>query len=182
MLNLYMVILGCNVPNRYIEQHDVFFSIGADLLNLKQSMYDFWPEAGDKLHIDSYRIVSRVGDYVIKIVLKENESKSDDLNLYFLNLGGYKPHDMEEYHYKQLVVAKSIEDAVALATEHVFFKHHNEPHVDNKYGIDVDDIYLVSDILPNIIRNQYSLQIMKANAHHKEDDLAIGYIKLSEWQ
>lgn len=181
MMNLYMVILGCNLPNRHIEQHDVFFNVGTDLLSLKQSMYDFWPEAGEKLHIDSYRAVSRVGNYEIKIVDRGNWDTQNELNLYFLNLGGYKPNDMEEYHYKQLVVAKSIEEAIATATENTFYKHHSEPHVDNKYGMDVDDIYLVSDILPIHIKDKYSLHIVESHAPNKEDDLVIGYIKLSEW-
>lgn len=181
MMNLYMVILGCNLPNRYIEQHDVFFNISDNLLNLKQSMYDFWPEAGEKLHIDSYRAVSRVGNYEIKIIDREKKDKQSDLKLYFLNLGGYKPDDMEEYHYKQLVVAKSIEEAIAVATENAFYQHHTEPHVDNKYGIDVDDIYLISDILPIHITDKYSLNIIESDTSGKKDPLVIGYIKLSEW-
>jgi len=176
-----MVILGCNLPNRHIEQHDVFFSIGADLLSLKQSMYDFWPEAGERLHIDSYREVSRVGNYEIRIFERGKGFMQNELNLYFLNLGGYKPNDMEEYHYKQLVVAKSIEEAIATATENTFYNHHCEPHVDNKYGIDVDDIYLVSDILPIHIRDKYSLHLVKSDSPSIADDPVIGYIKLTDW-
>lgn len=179
MTDLFMAILGCNPANRFIEQHDVFFGIGSSIVELKQDMYDFWPEAGEKLHIDSYRPVRKVDNYKIQIVDKDETISENGLHLYFLNLGGYKPMDMEEYHYKQLVVASSMAEAIATAKKDVFWKHHNEPHVDNKYGIDVDDAYLVDDMLGPNFRAKYKIQIEELQETQSEDELTIGYLKLS---
>ena len=37
--------------------------------------------------------------------------------LFFINLGGYKPGDFEEYHYKTLTVAQSMAQAVKAAKQ-----------------------------------------------------------------
>jgi len=179
MIDLYMIILGCNPKNRFTEQHDVFFGIAPSIKELKQDMYDFWPEAGEKLHIDSYRTVRKVNQFKIQILDKDEAMIDNGLHLYFLNLGGYKPLDMEEYHYKQLVVATSMGEAISKAKKDVFWKHHNEPHVDNKYGIDVDDAYLVDDMLSPHFRSKYKIHIAPNNEDIIEDELHIGYLKLS---
>lgn len=44
MIDLYMIILGCNLKNRFTEQHDVFFDIAPSIKELKQNMYDFGPK------------------------------------------------------------------------------------------------------------------------------------------
>jgi hypothetical protein len=179
-VNLYMVILGCNPPDRFTEQHDVFFGIAENIVGLKQAMYDFWPEADEKLHIDSYRVVRKVGEYGVKVLQRDHSIVENDVRLYFLNLGGYKPNDMEEYHYKQLVVASSIKDAVNVAKKNVFYKHYDSPHIDNKYGIDVDDMYLVNDMLPKAMRETYKI-VLDTNVQNLiEDELTIGYLKLSD--
>lgn len=175
-----MVILGCKPASRFVEQHDVFFGISSDLIGLKQGIYDFWPEAEKGLHIDSYRIVRKVAQYAIEVVEKCNYHPKNGLKLYFLNLGGYKLQDMEEYHYKQLVVAESMDEAVAIATENVFCKHHVSPHVDNKYGIDVDDAYLVEDMLPNEVRRKYCIQLRPTEDMLPADDLIVGYLELDK--
>lgn len=174
-----MVILGCNPPNRFIEQHDIFFGIAENIVDLRQEMYDFWPEAGEKIHIDAYRKVHVIGKHRISIVNKSDENPTNNVKLYFLNLGGYKTLDMEEYHYKQLVVADSMAEAINVAKSETFYKHHTSPHVDNKYGIDVDDAYLISDMLPVHIRAKYSIEITETQEKGEEDELTIGYLKLS---
>jgi hypothetical protein len=59
---------------------------------------------------------------------------------------GYKENEFEEYHYK-IAAAESFEMAKAEAT--TFYKHcgfdEAISHIDDKYGIDVDDIYNVDE-------------------------------------
>ena len=176
-----MAIVGCNLPNRFIEQHDVFFGVAPTLVDLKPKLIEFWPEIAEKLHIDSYRIVSKVGNHRISVV-DAAEKKDNGLHLYFLNLGGYKPDDMEEYHYKQLIVSSSMAEAIRIGKKNVFWQHYTEPHIDNKYGIDVDDAYMVEDMLPADVRNQYGIQIEEDVENSREDELHIGYLKLSKLQ
>ena len=174
-----MLILGANLPGRFTEQHDVFFGIGRHLSDLIPAIKGFWPEAGDKIHIDSYRQVNKVDSYSIEVVPRTNK-KENALNLYFLNLGGYKPQDMEEYHYKVLVVADSMAKAIQIAKDSIFYKHYDSSHVDDKYAVDVDDVYAVEDMLSADYKEQYALNILSTNGHQAEDQLVVGYLKLSK--
>ena len=42
-----------------------------------------------------------------------------NLKLFFLNLGGYKEGDFEEYHYKVVTVAKSKAEAIKKAKKNL---------------------------------------------------------------
>lgn len=180
---LYMVLLGCTPPGRLTEQHDIFFGIADSVLDLKADMYAFWPDGG-QLHADAWREVTHVNGYSIAIVPKEKAVATGE-NLFLLNLGGYKPGEFEEYHYKALIVAPSMGLAVRQARRTTFYKHYGfkgaESHIDEKYALDVDDMHKVEDILPTYVKDKYSITITKTNALI-EDELHIGYLKLGKLQ
>lgn len=52
-------------------------------------------------------------------------------------------------------------------------------HIDDKYGIDVDDIYEIQDILPGKIKENYALQISAVDGLRK-DEWQLGYTMLSK--
>ena len=106
-MKLYMTIIGCRPSGRLTEQHDVFFGIGNQLADLIPQINAFWPEVKGKFHLDSWREVTKVGEYEICVVDK-GDYKTNEQALFFLNLGGYLPQEMEEFHYKKLVVAPSL--------------------------------------------------------------------------
>lgn len=173
-----MVLVGCRPKGRHTEQHDVFFGIGEHLEDIKPQLLAFWPNAG-KIHIDAWRTVTAVNGYQIDVVPR-NKKKAKTNQLFFLNLGGYKPAEMEEYHYKILEVATEKSKAIAAAKKTTFFKHTGfkgaESHIDDQYGVDVDDIMNVADILPAAIKKEWQLQI-KPNKQLVEDVLHLGYLK-----
>jgi hypothetical protein len=178
---LFFLILGCRPAGRNTEQHDAFFGIGASLTDLLPQMKAAWPGAGT-IHIDSWREVTAVDGYTIKIMSKDTAPGSGIVKLFFLNLGGYKPNDMEEYHYKLITVAADKGVAVASAKKTGFYLHTGfkgaTSHIDDKYGVDVDDIHEIADILPGALKEQFAIVIEKATAE-TEDELHIGYVKLS---
>ena len=182
-LKLYMVMLGCKPKGRYTEQHDIFFGIGETLKELIPQMKAFWPEAKGKIHIDAWREVTVVDDFSIEIILKKSTSEPVLKNLFFINLGGYKENEFEEYHYKILTVAENLSIASKNAKATAFYKHCGfkgaAAHIDDKYGIDVDDIYNVADILSKQYKEKYSLKLTK-NKSSVEDLLHIGYLKLDK--
>ncbi|KAA5532370.1 DUF1543 domain-containing protein [Taibaiella lutea] len=187
-LKLYMVIIGCTPPGRFTEQHDVFFGIGASMKSLIPAMKAFWPEAKGKIHVDAWREVSNVEGHAITVIPNDGITEANhqhDLSLFFLNLGGYKEGEFEEYHYKMLAVAKDAAAAIKEAKKTTFYKHTGykgaESHVDDKYGIDVDDIYLLKDILNQSYKQQYRLFISEEKeVNLPEDVLNIGYYKLDK--
>jgi hypothetical protein len=183
-LKLYMVMLGCKPEGRFTEQHDIFFGIGKSLKELIPQMKAFWPEAKGKIHIDAWREVTVVDDFSIEIVLKNSTSKPIFENLFFINLGGYKENEFEEYHYKILTIAENLSCASKNAKATTFYKHGGfkgaMSHIDDKYGIDVDDIYNVADILSAQHKESFSLKTTKIKTAFEQDHLHIGYLKLDK--
>ena len=183
-LKLFMIMLGCTPRGRITEQHDIFFGIGNSLHDLIPKMKDFWPEAKGKLHIDAWRGVTVVDGYSVEIAAKEEQSSTHFDKLFFINLGGYKENEFEEYHYKILTVAKSLGLASKRAKKTTFYKHCGfkgaASHIDEKFGIDVDNIYVVSELLDTDFKEQYELKMTKSEIDLKDDELHIGYLKLNK--
>ena len=120
--DLYMIMLGCTPKGRFTEQHDIFFGIGSSLKELVPDMNAFWPEAKGRIHIDAWQKVTCVDGFTIEVVSKEEKPEQEE-QLFFLNLGGYKEGEFEEYHYQSLVVAKTKGKAIRKAKQTTFYKH-----------------------------------------------------------
>ncbi|KAA2242765.1 DUF1543 domain-containing protein [Chitinophaga agrisoli] len=182
---LYMLLLGCKPNGRHTEQHDIFFSIGLSLKDLVPAILEFWPEAAPKIHIDAWREVTAVNGYVIRVASREAmpaiaaaaQSPAVEPRLFFINLGGYKENEFEEFHYKIITVASDKQMAITQGKRTAFFKHAQSAHVDDKYGVDVDDIYDIADILPAGIKDQYRL-IVTPQPGIAEDPMHMGYFRL----
>jgi hypothetical protein len=123
--------------------------------------------------------VKSVDGYKIEVVSRGNTSTQK--KLFFINLGGYKQSELEEYHYKMLTVATDKGMAIQKAKQTAFYKLSGfegaTSHIDDKYGIDVDDIYEIEDILASHLKEQYSIQITRAE-NEKEDEIHLGYLKI----
>lgn len=173
-LKLFMVILGCTPKGRLTEQHDIFFGIGHTLKDLIPAMKAFWP--GTVLHIDAWREVTSVDGNRISVV--PSDGNPSGTQLFFVNLGGYRPGEFEEYHYKILSVG-TMPEAVKKSRQTAFYKHFGfkgaESHVDDKFGIDVDDLFDVGDLF----RGRYALAI-HPEPGIADDELHIGYIRIEK--
>lgn len=185
MPKLFMILLGCTPKGRHTEQHDIFFGIANTLAELKPAMQKFWP--GTQLHIDAWREVTNVDGYTIDVVPK-NKEKENTHQLFFLNLGGYKQHEFDEFHYKMLVVAADKGKAVKAATQTAFYKHVSLPgngtsHIDDRYGVDVDDIFKITEILPANQKEKFSIIISDfPGTSLQQDELHLGYVKWNAWE
>lgn len=177
-----MILLGCKPAGRNIEQHDIFFGIAQQLKDLIPSIQTFWPNAG-KIHLDGFKEINNVDGYQISIAEKDAVPQNGN-KLFFINLGGYKQNEFEEYHYKIVSVATKREDAINAAKQTAFFKHTGfgkvaTSHVDDKYGIDVDDIYNIEEILSEEFKRKFSIHISTEKIENLlEDELHLGYYKL----
>ncbi len=175
-------MLGCRPKGRFTEQHDIFFGIGKSLKELIPNMKAFWPEAKGQIHIDAWREVTAVADFKIEVVAKGTATESK-FQLFFINLGGYKENEFEEYHYKVLAVGDSLSDATKIAKATSFYKHFGfkgaTSHIDDKFGVDIDDLYNVKEILSLNLIEQFELQITPIE-NLIEDKLHIGYLKIDK--
>lgn len=178
-----MVLLGCTPKGRVTEQHDVFFGIGENLTKLLPQMNTFWPEAKGIFHIDAWREVTHVDHFAIEIV-PQTRIESKEQHLFFLNLGGYRPGEFEEYHYKILAVAPTIATAIKTSKKTTFYKHCGfkgaESHIDDKYGIDVDDFHKVTDLLDEETKSKYLIKITAVSEPKNEDEMHIGYLNIKK--
>ena len=178
MTKLYMLLLGSSPAGRNIEQHDIFFGIADSVKELIPQIKTFWPV--DKLHVDAFRVVTLVNGFAVKVV--ESGPVKNDMHLFFINLGGYKQNEFEEFHYKMLVAAPDKGAAIQQSKETAFYKHTGfkgaPSHVDDKYGVDVDDVFEIADILPDAAKKKYSIHIAPATKELQEDVLYLGYFKL----
>jgi Domain of Unknown Function (DUF1543). len=179
-----MVLLGCKPKSRNTEQHDIFFSIGKNLKELKHEMLEFWPDAGEKIHVDAWREITKVEDYKVEVRLKSEQiTNTNSLRIFFINLGGYKKAEFEEFHYKMIVVAEDKGIAIKKAKQTAFYKHFGfegaESHIDDKYGIDVDDIYDIGEALSDYQKEKYKITI-QIDTSLNEDEIFLGYLKFNK--
>ena len=190
-MHLFMVLIGCRPKGRNTEQHDVFFGIAHELRDLVPEIKQFWKGASP-LHLDGWRIVKNVDGYKISVSGKEhptiqpfNHSTNQPTpKLFFLNLGGYKENHFEEFHYKMLTVAANKAGAAAAAKKTAFFMHTGfnkdaAAHIDDRFGVDVDDLFEIPDILPAAIKDKFCINI-EPGISLPEDEIQLGYFKLHE--
>jgi hypothetical protein len=179
---LFMLLLGCKPDGRNTEQHDIFFGIAKELRDLIPEIKSFWKGSG-KIHIDGWKAVTNVDGYEVSISEK-SAALTNTNNLFFLNLGGYKENQFEEFHYKMLTIAQTKAHAISTAKQTAFYLHTGfgsiaTSHIDDKYGVDVDDIFEIQDILPEEIKVTFSINISENKIEGLEEDkINLGYFKL----
>lgn len=178
-----MVLLGSKATGRNVEQHDFFFGIGHTLHELVPQMKAFWPEAADSLHIDGWREVTSVEGYQVSVLPKENQLH-DNRHLFFINLGGYQSGKLEETHYTLLTVQSDRKSAIKTSTQTEFFKTNAiekiksaSAHIDEKYGIDVDDIYRIEELLSETDKQHYHIHL-SPGPYAVSDEIHLGYFKI----
>lgn len=176
-----MILLGCKPPGRHVEQHDFFFGIAPALKDLIPEIQAFWPEA-PSIHLDGWREVTVVEDHRVNIRLKSENVSQESPKLFFINLGGYAKNKFEEQHYVLLTVKENKADAFKTAKATLFYKTtHFEgasAHIDDKYGIDVDDLYEIEELLTSSQKDIYKIELLPAFGQ-EEDPVHLGYFKLS---
>jgi Domain of Unknown Function (DUF1543) len=183
-LKLYMLLLGCLPPGRHVEQHDFFFGIATSLDELVAEMKAYWPEP-ERIHSDAWREVNLVEGFQVNIKQRADDIKlaNQSAKLFFINLGGYQQNKFEEQHYVILTVKPDRVSALMQAKETFFFQHNYfekaASHIDDKYGIDVDDIFQIEDILSAAQKQKYQVELVPSD-NLDEDTINPGYLKLSE--
>lgn len=160
--NLYLVNLGGKVKGSHVELHDVRWVIGTKIEDTFEQLRIEWFGSRTGLHIDSYVQISFVDGYEIIISEKSalncsdldkeaslNQPKSNKPCLWFINLGGYDPKELNEQHHFRLVVANDPKKAKRIAMSK--WKSNNEHlHTDNMYVLNsmysVDNCYQIKRI------------------------------------
>jgi hypothetical protein len=179
---LFMVLLGANPKGRIVEQHDYFFGIAANLKDLVPAIQASWPEAGKTIHVDGWREINFVENNHIKVRLKRQGKKSAK-RLFFINLGGYQKGDLKETHHIMLTIQDDRLPAIKESMKTLFYKSNSikgaHAHIDEKFGVDVDDVYRIEDVLSRDFKDKYHITITPVN-EITEDEIHLGYFKLDK--
>lgn len=178
-----MILIGSKAPGRHVEQHDFFFGIAHALKELVPHIKSFWREAGNTIHIDGWREVNFVDGYQVSVHSRDETIATESpMKLFFINLGGYQQDKLEEQHYTILTVKPDRAAAFKESKHTLFFKTNHfkgaPSHIDDRYGIDVDDLYEIDEILPPSQKDLYKIVLTPAQAIH-EDKINLGYFKLN---
>lgn len=84
-----------------------------------------------------------------------------------------------------IIAADNKGEAINLSKKSAFFRHTGfkgaDSHIDDKYGIDVDDIFEIKDILPGEIKQQYRVVVIPNKKLLPEDEIHLGYFKLNSF-
>ena len=184
MPKLFMLLIGASPAERNIEQHDIFFGIGESIKDLVPDVMAFWP-GNNKLHFDAWREITSVNGYKVEVILKNEARPKSRFKLFFINLGGYRQNEFEEFHYKMVIVATDKSEAINISKKTAFFRHTGfkgaTAHIDDKFVIDVDDIYEIMDILPAAAKKKWNL-LITSDELLTEDEIHLGYFKLAMFQ
>lgn len=176
-VQLYMMLLGGRPKGRLTEQHDIFFSVGANMLAVVPYIKAFWPEIKSKIHVDAYRAVNFVDGYRISVAERSTTPLAKALHLFFINLGGYTAGVFDEAHHKVLVVAADKAEAIRKVKASAFFKTFDKAHVDDKYGLDIDDLFDIEEVLPAHVKAKWQL-VIEEHAVSAPDEIVLGYMPL----
>ena len=138
----------------------------------------------DKVHIDAWTKVEYADGYKVIIQPKSVGLVDSEQKLYFINLGGYKENEFEEYHKKLFVVATAVSEAIGKIINDDFMKTHSpenlglagSAHLDDQYKIDfeADDIVCISDA----IGDDYLLTLEKVESH-PANEMVVGYTHIN---
>ena len=90
----------------------------------------------------------------------------------------------EEFHQQYLMVGKSMAEIIKRVKQTDFYKtmgfKNATSHIDDKHGVDIDDIFKVNDILPLEMKEKYSIILKKSGVENPENFTHIGYLKIDK--
>ncbi|WP_317169420.1 hypothetical protein [Mucilaginibacter humi] len=130
--------------------------------------------------------MNSVDGYQIKVYPKGESNIISENKLFFINPGGYMAGKLEEQHYVILSVKPDRAQAIQDAKKAAFFRTNTiatvkgaNAHIDDKYGIDVDDIYKIEEMLASAQKDKYHIEITPAFGL-PDDEVHLGYFRLDK--
>jgi hypothetical protein len=150
---LFAFYLGGRADGCNIELHDVVFVVAFSLEETPPLLTKKWFGNKDRFHIDSYICLEHVDGHEIHVT-KDISEIDPSKNLYFINLGAYKPAEFTEYHQSAFYVSQSPPEAIRRAKSELcqgLETIHKDDvvlldRVDNSLDFDVDDIMEIREI------------------------------------
>ncbi len=183
--SLFLVVLGGKAPNSHIELHDVRWVIGSSIKETFGQLRSEWFGDNKGLHIDSYMKICYIDGYQVKVnpcmdefhKLDNIQAKTSNLSLWFVNLGGYNPNDMNEHHSFGLLVAKTYAEAKKIAKER-WLTLTDKKHVDNIHCISF--LYKENNLFDYNKIGKWQIQLFQDTQQRSQDLIPdwVGYMRI----
>lgn len=130
-MNLFVIYLGGTHSGSLIELHDIRFVAANSLKDTYDYLRSSWWGNPGSLHIDAWGVLTHADGYDIQI---SKETPPNNPKLFFINLGGYDPHQFTELHKNIFVVANNKIEAKQKSLAQV--AQWQAAHRDNLYEVD----------------------------------------------
>lgn len=76
---------------------------------------------------------------------------------------------------------KIVEKGIHKSDNHLFFINLGAvSHIDDKHGVDVDDIFKVNDLLPHEMKEKYTLVLEKSGEVEQKNFIKLKYLKIDK--
>ena len=146
-MSLFAVYLGGNVPNCNIESHDLVFVVADNIEQTLPKLKQMWHGEKSGCHVDGYLNLDYVDNYEVQI---SDTQSSNELKLYFINIGYTLEGQLIEQHEFFFVPATNPEEAEAEAKKRIRIDpKKNFTHKDN--FLFVDNCLDVDYVIPQYI-------------------------------
>jgi hypothetical protein len=129
---LFAIMLGGRAPGCHIELHDVVFAVGNSFEALMPDLRRRWFGDPDQCHADAWVRLDGVDGHRIEL---GREPASQDLRLWFINIGGYADGEFAEQHAYGFIAAASKTEAKQQARASLL-PGRREWHKDDLFDID----------------------------------------------
>ncbi len=129
---LIACVLGGTAPRAKTELHDVAFAVGDSLEAVHHQLLDGWFGDPRGLHVDAWCFLDSVEGYRVRLT---HNLPDNDLHLYFINIGGYRPGVFGEHHAWGFFGARNKAEAKQRAKQ-TLLPGHVETHKDDLHEID----------------------------------------------
>jgi hypothetical protein len=112
---LFVAVLGGRSAGSHIELHDVRFVVGRTIDDTLVELRRQWFGRREGLHLDSWMAVRAIDGFTVRLSREPALPRPEQL--WFVNLGAYRPDSLAELHHFGLVVARSAAAAKAAARQ-----------------------------------------------------------------
>jgi len=129
-MHLFMAYVGGYTKNANVELYDVRFVVGESIEACYPQLVEQWWGDREMFHLDAWGVVQNVDGFDIHV---QSTCPDQSEKLYFVNLGGYDPHQFTELHHNALVIATHDMEAKTKAKAKI---QDWKPHKDNCFEVE----------------------------------------------
>lgn len=138
--HLIACVLGGTATGARTELHDIAFAVGRDVESVHEQLLESWFGEARGLHVDAWTILDTIEGFRVSL---RREATDNGLNLYFINIGGYRPSEFGERHAWWFFGAANKAQAKARAKK-MLLQDCEQTHNDNLF--DIDDCLQISSV------------------------------------